>query len=411
MSAETVEVATGDLSATEARELTDRIKVVVGAVWELVAAAYVERAWAALGYPSWDAYCSAEFGASRLALPREDRREAVASLREHGLSTRAIASATGDSHTTVQRDISTTSTGTNVPVADDTRIVGVNGKSYAPRGPVTAPEIEDRSTVPLDDGEAEQITDQINETFGPALVDGDVAETLDGNAESKRIPNIPTKPDLGGVSHPARFTSTLIPVFAEILRARDVRRVLDPFAGTGRVHELGEYGFVTVGVEIEPEWAGLHERTQVGDALHLPFDDGSFDAIVTSPCYGNRLADSHNASDPERRRSYTHDLGRTLSAGSSGGMQWGDEYRAFHAAAWGEAWRVLEPGAVFVLNVKDHIRGGERQYVAGWHVTELCRQGFELLYHLEIEAPSLRAGTNREARVGGELVYVFERDA
>lgn len=399
----------GGFTSTQAREITDWIKVVVGGAWELITAAYVERAWAALGYPTWDAYCTAEFGASRLALPREDRREVVASLRESGLSTRAIGAVIGVDDKTVRNDLR--STADNSAVDDDQLIVGVNGKSYAPRAPLTAPEVVDRSSVALEHGEAGQIADEVNEAFGAALIDEDVTVVLDGNAESKRLPNIPTKPDLGGgISHPARYTSTLIPVFAEILGEHERAQVLDPFAGTGRIHELQEYGISTVGVELEPEWAALHDDTVLGDALNLPFEDCSFDAIVTSPTYGNRLADKHNASDPERRRSYTHDLGRALSDANSGGMQWGVEYREFHSAAWAEAWRVLEPHGLFVLNIKDHIRGGVRQYVAGWHVTELSRQGFTLLFHLEVEAPSLRAGTNGELRTGGEMVYVLERD-
>lgn len=58
-----------------------------------------------LGYSSWDDYCTREFGTSRLKLPREDRAEHVASLRESGLSIRAIASATGSSKNTIKSDL------------------------------------------------------------------------------------------------------------------------------------------------------------------------------------------------------------------------------------------------------------------------------------------------------------------
>jgi len=94
------------MNATDARALTDRIKVGVEAIWELIKQAYTERAWAALGYESWDDYCTREFGTARLRLPREERAEVVASLRESGLSQRAIASATGLSQDTVRRDLS-----------------------------------------------------------------------------------------------------------------------------------------------------------------------------------------------------------------------------------------------------------------------------------------------------------------
>ncbi|APE15701.1 hypothetical protein BOH72_11205 [Mycobacterium sp. WY10] len=93
------------LNAGDARELTDQIKTGVEAVWHLITRAYTERAWAALGYTSWDDYCTREFGTSRLRLPREERAEVVSSLRESGLSLRAIASATGNSVNTVRKEL------------------------------------------------------------------------------------------------------------------------------------------------------------------------------------------------------------------------------------------------------------------------------------------------------------------
>lgn len=94
------------MNAADARALTDRIKAGVEAIWELIKQAYTERAWAALGYESWDDYCTREFGTARLRLPREERAEVVASLRESGLSQRAIASATGLNQSTISRDLS-----------------------------------------------------------------------------------------------------------------------------------------------------------------------------------------------------------------------------------------------------------------------------------------------------------------
>jgi len=94
-----------ETSPDYARQLTDRIRVAVEGTWQLIVEAYQSRAWAALGYSSWDDYCTREFGTSRLKLPREDRAEQVASLRESGLSIRAIASATGSSKNTVKSDL------------------------------------------------------------------------------------------------------------------------------------------------------------------------------------------------------------------------------------------------------------------------------------------------------------------
>ena len=93
------------LDAQAARDLTEQIATGVGVVWQLVKQAYNGRAWVALGYRSWDEYANAEFGTTHIRLPREERAEVVASLRDAGLSIRAIASATGSSVGTVASDI------------------------------------------------------------------------------------------------------------------------------------------------------------------------------------------------------------------------------------------------------------------------------------------------------------------
>lgn len=95
------------LSEIEARRLTNQINGALTVAWDLVITAYERRVWEPLGYASWDSYCRAEFGTTRLRLPAEERAETVHSLREAGLSTRAIASATGTDKRTVGRDLAT----------------------------------------------------------------------------------------------------------------------------------------------------------------------------------------------------------------------------------------------------------------------------------------------------------------
>jgi transposase-like protein len=121
------------LSSDDARSLTDRIKIAVEGTWLLIEQAYTSRAWSALGYASWDDYCTREFGGARLRLPREERQEVVASLRDSGLSARAIASATGLARNTVRRELRE-QVGQLDPPAP-TPILGADGKSYSPRVP------------------------------------------------------------------------------------------------------------------------------------------------------------------------------------------------------------------------------------------------------------------------------------
>lgn len=232
----------------------------------------------------------------------------------------------------------------------------------------------------------------------------------------------PTKPDLGGgVSHPARYSPELVDLFRAVLTEYGApnRQVLDPFAGTGRIHELQSDGWDTIGIELEPEWANLHPDTRVGDALDLPFDPESFGAIVTSPTYGNRLADSHNASDPERRRSYTHDLGRDLDEANTGTLHWRTsppggaalgslDYRAMHEKAWDEAVLVLQTGGLFILNCCDHVRDGIVQPVTAWHCWALGRLGLDYVESRSVPTRKLRQGANGNLREQ-EQVHVFRK--
>ena len=147
------------ISAHEARNLTDKIKAGTAALWELIKEAYVSRAWASLGYSSWDDYCTREFGTSRIRLPREERQEVVASMREIGMSTRAIASATGMSKDTAARALSGVANETPAPVT------GTDGKTYEGRrtakiqsgagfyGPGEKIEMDTESTIDIDTGE------------------------------------------------------------------------------------------------------------------------------------------------------------------------------------------------------------------------------------------------------------------
>lgn len=92
-------------SVEDAKQITEEILGHVTNVADLIVIAYQRRAWAALGYDSWDAYVDSEFQGAPLALPREKRQEAVLSLKKQGLSLRAIASATGTSPQTVANDV------------------------------------------------------------------------------------------------------------------------------------------------------------------------------------------------------------------------------------------------------------------------------------------------------------------
>jgi len=212
------------------------------------------------------------------------------------------------------------------------------------------------------------------------------------------------------IPHPAKFTSKHLNAITEILEdlfgPDHAAAILDPFAGIGTIHELP---YETRGIELEPEWADQHELTSVGSALNTKYPDASFDAVVTSPCFGNRMADHHEAKDDSKRHTYKHYLGRPLTDGSSAAMQWGEDYQHFHTEAWSEAKRVLKPGGILIINIKDHVRGGKIQHVTKWHGDTCAGIGFQQVDTIIIPVTGLTHGENFNQRIPHESLLVFQK--
>lgn len=267
-------------------------------------------------------------------------------------------------------------------------------------------------------------------------------------------------------THPAKYSDGIIAEIARCLRKYvppgDI--VLDPFAGIGGIHVFAPE-WDTRGIELEPEWANCHHRTTIGTALALPYDDGEVGAVATSPCYGNRMADTYlGAGDscracggdglnhgsgwtkrpcsicespdhprrdcPDRstelidlpcrscggsgklrnpRATYAISLGRVPSEGSAAAMQWGPEYRQFHTDAWREAYRVLRPGGVLMVNMSDHVRKDELQPVTLWHATTLAGLGLSMVEAKAIDTKRMKHGANRDLRAQAEWLITFRK--
>ena len=232
------------------------------------------------------------------------------------------------------------------------------------------------------------------------------------------------------VKHPAKFSGVVVTKIREILDLMtadwpDVPVVLDPMGGVGGIHWLrrnadGTFAqspcYDTIAVEIEREWANVsatHGPTICRDFFQFEWDrerwGGGPDFICTSPTYGNRCADKHRARDGSVRRSYTHDLGRDLSANNSGGMQWGKDYRKLHRRLWQRCYGMLDSGGHLILNVSDHIRDRKVVPVALWHHDTLLDVGFELVQEHDVATQRMRMGENHEARVDCEKVFVVRK--
>lgn len=216
------------------------------------------------------------------------------------------------------------------------------------------------------------------------------------------------------IKHPATYTNKFIPVFAELLKGKET--VLDPFGGVGKLAEIKEHGYTgkVICNEIEQEWVtnSIYQVDQwnIGDAQDLSWlADGSIAAVCTSPTYGNRMADSFVAKDTSRRITYTHYLGRKLSEGNTGAMQWGDRYKTVHQQVYRECYRVLENDGMMIVNISNHIRKGIEVDVVGWHEQCMTETGFQLVEHKQIATPRMRYGSNSKQRVATESILIFEK--
>jgi len=238
-----------------------------------------------------------------------------------------------------------------------------------------------------------------------------VKELVEANEITPPPPKAPPKPRREqSKAHPATFSTPILTAIDELLRDDGV--VLDPFAGVGKIHQLARPHRRTIGIELEPEWAGKHPDTICGDARNLLalVAGMGVDQIATSPTYGNRMADKHEATDASDRATYRHRLGRPLTDGNTGGMQWGDDYRTLHAAVWGAAVDVLPVGGLFILNIKDHVRGGVVQEVTSWHVSVLHSLGLHQTGVRHVVTSGLaQVGDNDGDRAGVESVIRFEK--
>jgi len=216
--------------------------------------------------------------------------------------------------------------------------------------------------------------------------------------------------------HPAKFSAEILPIVRDYLVG--YYNVLDPMAGVGtlawylREYKSGQRSFFVWSNDIEQEWAKQAPayRWTTYDAQKLPeLWGGFFDAVATSCTYGNRMADHHEAKDASKRHTYRHYLGRPLTPGNTGAMQWGPEYRETHEAIWRECWRVLRPGGRLVLNVSDHIRAGRLVSVTNWHIGCLMDIGFKLMDNTAVSTKRQRHGANGTIRVDCEWVLLFEK--
>ena len=128
MSTTTMTTNPQPLNETDARELTNQIAEGLADVHALIVQAWEGRVWEPLGFETWDAWIDANFRGLQLRPPREQRDEVIQSMREAGMSMRAISQATDLSYSTVQR-VAPAGDPNGSP-EESSNVVGLDGKSY-----------------------------------------------------------------------------------------------------------------------------------------------------------------------------------------------------------------------------------------------------------------------------------------
>lgn len=222
--------------------------------------------------------------------------------------------------------------------------------------------------------------------------------------------------------HPAPFSKEILLVLEQVVHDEAARLgrepwILDPFAGIGRVHELGSH---TIGVELEEEWASAHRRTVCGDSTCLLYTlwyggraagwfGAPFDMIVTSPCYGNRMADHHEAKDASVRNTYRHRLGRMPSTNSGAILQYGEKYKTLHAEIYEQAVdpQVLTGDGLFVLNVSNFYRRDKLIDAVSWHQETIEALGFVIERAIPVKTRRNKFGANGSKRADEEWVLTY----
>lgn len=130
--------AVHDLATLLDRELRDAAAAAADSVAEVIRLMGEARRGSvheALGYKSWTAYLADALRPLHRQLEGSFRRELVQAMAEHGMSQRAIVTATGESKTMIQRELAAMR-GQVVQGGPPAPVTGLDGKTYKRRSPL-----------------------------------------------------------------------------------------------------------------------------------------------------------------------------------------------------------------------------------------------------------------------------------
>ena len=218
-------------------------------------------------------------------------------------------------------------------------------------------------------------------------------------------------------SHPAKFSNEILDDIHHTLTKYKFPpngSILDPFAGTGKISKLKtrySFGGKILCNDIEDWGTPVKE---VDAFFHVDSEfltlDHSVDAIITSPTYGNRMADHFESKDNSKRYTYKHGLGKPLHTENTGRMHFGDKYCEKHRRIYRNLNNLLTPGGLFIINVSDFIRKKtEIVPVNDFHHSTLTEIGYDLLNVSYVKTHRMKNGQNGQDRVSSEAILTFRK--
>lgn len=213
--------------------------------------------------------------------------------------------------------------------------------------------------------------------------------------------------------HPAKYSNELLPILAKYAYGS----IIDPMGGTGKAGLLKQYNSkitkVTIN-ELEQEWADQAidnnvDEIIIGDAKNLT---GTYDCIVTSPPYGNRMADNFKASKPDSMgRRYAGDLGRTPSEGSCCCKHFDRGYNELITEIFISLFNNVKFD-LFILNVSNFIRNFKEVRIDEFFLKLFTDNKFDLIAHERVKTRRQKGvGANTNLRVECEDIFVFKKQS
>jgi len=232
--------------------------------------------------------------------------------------------------------------------------------------------------------------------------------------------------------HQGKANLNLLLALLQYLPAGEI--VLDPMAGTGSALVYLDYEYPVICGELEAHWANLCETNRKSitisrlfaasspalcnqlDASRLPLADGSMSAIVTSPPYWDMLSDWHiNSHNLQSAGHDVYGIAYGLHPQNVGNIHIYENYLRAMFTVYGECGRVLRPGGVLALILKDRIHKQQRVPIIQDTITLLRALNMAMVRQIDRNVtPSFHRNVISQKyptapQVNTETVLIFER--